>query len=129
MAQDVGIYSLKVARTLFNNFFRAKLYDGLERLIGRLTIVPAIPLDRDQIPADAPKVNGYLLVIVEDADINKDNLIDFEERASLAILKRFATETIAFEHCEFYYPSPAFVFEQKDATAADPLADKIPPEN
>jgi hypothetical protein len=52
----------------------------LNRLIGRLTIVPAMPLDRSQVPPDAPEVKGYLLVIVEDADINKDNLIDFEER-------------------------------------------------
>ena len=57
------------------------------------------------------------------------HLIDFEERTSLAILKRFATEAIAFEHCEFYYPSPAFVFGQKEAAATNPLADKIPPEN
>ena len=129
MTQDVGVYSLKVARTLFQNFYRAKLYDGLNRLIGRLTIVPAMPLDRSQVPPDAPEVKGYLLVIVEDADINKDNLIDFEERTSLAILKRFATEAIAFEHCEFYYPSPAFVFGQKEAATTNPLADKIPPEN
>ena len=91
--------------------------------------VPAMPLDRSQVPPDAPEVKGYLLVIVEDADINKDDLIDFEERTSLAILKRFATEAIAFEHCEFYYPSPAFVFGQKEAAATNPLADKIPPEN
>lgn len=124
------VYSLKVSRTLFNNFYRARLFDSMNRLIGRMTIIPGIPLDRDQVPPDAPKVNGYLLVIVEDADINKDNLIDFEERASLAILKRFSTETIAFEHCEFYYPSPAFVLNQKDALKAEaPTAGKIPTEN
>ena len=116
MTQDVGVYSLKVARTLFQNFYRAKLYDGLNRLIGRLTIVPAMPLDRSQVPPDAPEVKGYLLVIVEDADINKDNLIDFEERTSYALLKRFSTEYFVPQHCQFYYPSPAFVFEQPDST-------------
>ena len=45
----------------------------------------------------------------------KDNLIDFEERASYALLKRFSTEVINFQHCKFYYPSPAFIFEQPDA--------------
>ena len=58
------------------------------------------------------------MVIVKDADINKDNLIDFEERASYALLKRFSTEAIAFQHCQFYYPSPAFIFEQPDATSS-----------
>ena len=68
-----------------------------------------------RVPEDAPSVPAYLLVIVDDADINKDNLIDFEERASYALLKRFSTEAISFQHCQFYYPSPAFIFEQADA--------------
>ena len=41
-----------------------------------------------------------------------------EERARYALLKRFSTEEIAFQHCQFYYPSPAFIFEQPDATTA-----------
>ena len=103
-----GAYSLRLARTLYENVYHAMLYNDLE-------IIPNIPLDRSQVPEDAPEVPAYLLVIVKDADINKDNLIDFEERASYALLKRFSTEVINFQHCKFYYPSPAFIFEQPDA--------------
>ncbi len=108
-------YSLKLARTLFDNVYRAQLLDNNDQCIGHLRIVPTVPIDRSELPEDAPQVNGFIFVIVDDADINKDNLIDFEERTSFAILKRFSTEHIAFEHCEFYYPSPAFIFEQPDA--------------
>ena len=90
-----GAYTLKLSRTLYNDTFRAQLLDENQQVIGHLRIVPG--------------------VLVDDADINKDNLIDFEERASYALLKRFSTEAISFQHCQFYYPSPAFIFEQADA--------------
>lgn len=110
-----GAYTLRLARTLYNEVYRAMLYNENQQPIAKLRIVPNIPLDRSQVPEDAPVVPAFLLVIVDDADINKDNLIDFEERASYTLLKRFSTEVISFQHCQFYYPSPAFIFEQPDA--------------
>lgn len=96
-----GAYSLRLARTLYENVYHAMLYNENQQPIGDLEIIPNIPLDRSQVPEDAPEVPAYLLVIVKDADINKDNLIDFEERASYALLKRFSTEVINFQHCKF----------------------------
>ena len=95
-----GAYTLKLSRTLYNDTFRAQLLDENQQVIGHLRIVPGVPLDRSLVPEDAPSVPAYLLVIVDDADINKDNLIDFEERASYALLKRFSTEAISFQHCQ-----------------------------
>lgn len=108
-------YTVRVTRTLYNNTYRGQLFDENEALIGHIRIIPGLPLDRSQVPEGAPEVPFFLLVIVDDADINKDNLIDFEEKASFCLLKRFSTETAAPQHCQFYYPSPAFVFEQADA--------------
>ena len=108
-------YSVQLVRTLHDNMYRCRLLNENGEPIGDLKIVPVLPTPRDQVPADAPEVQAFLLVIVCDADINKDNLIDFEERTSLALLKRFATESISFQYCEFYYPSPAFIFEQQDS--------------
>lgn len=112
-----GAYQLKLVRTLYDNVYRCRLTDEDQNPVGFLRVIPSIPTDRSQLPEDAPVVPAFLYVIVEDADINKDNLIDFEERTSYALLKRFSTEVVAFEHCEFYYPSPAFVFEQPDAVS------------
>lgn len=102
-------YQLRLQRTLYDNFYRAILSDEMGNTIGMLSIIPNIPLSRSQVPEDAPHVPANLLVIVDDADINKDNMIDFEERATYAILKRFSTEQIAFQQCLFYYPSPKYV--------------------
>lgn len=102
-------YQVRLQRTLHENFYRALLMDEMGNLIGKLSLIPNIPLGRSVVPENAPHVSANILVIVEDADINKDNLIDFEERASYAILKRFTTEEIAFQQCLFYYPSPKYM--------------------
>lgn len=109
-------YTVKVSKTLYQNTYRCVLNNENEEVIGTLRVVPGIPLDRAEVPENAPEVPPYLLVIVDDADINKDNLIDFEERVSYSLLKRFATDYFVPQHCQFYYPSPAFVFEQPDST-------------
>lgn len=109
-------YTLRLAKTLFENIYAAQVLNDNKDVIGKLRIMPCLPVDRSLVPADAPEVSPFLLVIVDDADINKDNLIDFEERVSYALLKRFSTETVAFAHCQFYYPSPAFIFEQPGST-------------
>ena len=65
------VYKLRLARTLYNNFFRARLQDANGEDAGQLLIVPGLPLDRSQLPENAPEADPYLLVIVEDANINK----------------------------------------------------------
>ena len=110
-------YKVKLTKTLYANTYRCQLLNDNEEVLGHLRVLPGLPLERAQVPADAPILPFFLLVIVDDANIDKDNLIDFEERASYALLKRFSTETSSPQHCQFYYPSPAFVFEQKDAVA------------
>ena len=96
------VYKLRLARTLYNNFYRARLQDSNGEDAGQLLIVPGLPLDRSQLPENAP------------ANINKDNVVDFEEGVSRAVLAKFTTETTAFNHCEFYYPSPAFYFAREE---------------
>ena len=105
-------YTIELTKTLYMNTYRGKVITPEQEIIAKLRIIPTIPLERSQVPSDAPKVSLYLLIIVDDADISKENIIDFEEKTSYALLKRFATETISPEHCEFYYPSPAFVFDK-----------------
>ncbi len=93
---NVPVYKLRLARTLYNNFYRARLQDANGEDAGQLLIVPGLPLDRSQLPENAPIADPYLLVIVEDADINKNNVIDFEEGVSRAVLAKFTTETTSF---------------------------------
>ena len=71
---NAPVYKLRLARTLYNNFFRARLQDANGEDAGQL----------------------------------------FEEGVSRAVLSKFTTETTSFNHCEFYYPSPAFYFAQEE---------------
>lgn len=102
--------TLSVARTLYHNTYRCTIKDSNEEVIGLLRIIPGLPLDRSELPEDAPDVPPFLLVIVDDADITKENLLAFEENISVSLLERFATETTRPKYCQFYYPSPAFIF-------------------
>ena len=79
-----GAYTLKLSRTLYNDTFRAQLLDENQQVIGHLRIVPGVPLDRSLVPEDAPSVPAYLLVIVDDADINKDNQINLSLPSALS---------------------------------------------
>ena len=67
-----GAYSLKLARTLYDNVYRCRLINDNQQPVADMRIVPSIPTDRSQVPEDAPVVPAFLLVIVDDADINKD---------------------------------------------------------
>ena len=108
--------TMRITKTLYQNFFSVKLYNDNQQEKGRLRVTPALPLARILVPADAPVKPAYLVVIVEDAEIDKDNLLDFEEQTSLLLLKRFSTPEIVFGFCQFFYPSPAFIFENKNTT-------------
>ena len=106
--------SISVSRTLYHNTYRCTIHDEEKNTIGLLRVIPGLPLERCEVPADAPEVPPFLLVIVDDADVNAQNLIAFEENVSVALLERFATETTRPHYCQFYYPSPAFIFSDKN---------------
>lgn len=96
---------VRLARTLYNNFYRARIQDSEGEDVGMLLIVPGCPLDRSELPENAPKAEPYLIVIVEEAEINEDTVNDFEACISRKILEKFTINTTPFSHCEFYYTS------------------------
>ena len=102
--------TLNVAKTLYHNTYRCTIKDEQQNIIGLLRVIPGLPLAKEELPPDAPEVPPFLLVIVDDADITKENLLTFEENISVSLLERFATETTKPKYCQFYYPSPAFIF-------------------
>ena len=59
---NISLYNLRLARTLYNNFYRARLKDENGQDAGQLLIVPGLPLDRSQLPENAPEAKPYLLV-------------------------------------------------------------------
>ncbi len=58
-------WRIKLARTLWFNMYRAMVEDAVGGYVATLRLIPAIPLDRADVPADAPEVEPYVLVLVE----------------------------------------------------------------
>ena len=52
--QNNNAYNLQLAKTLFENTYAARVLNDNKDVIGKLRIVPCLPLDRSLLPADAP---------------------------------------------------------------------------
>ncbi|VBB06848.1 Hypothetical protein LUCI_2085 [Lucifera butyrica] len=108
LIQDVNL-AVTLARTLWFNTYRGKVTDELDNYLATLRIIPCLPLDRSEVPADAPEVIPYLLVLVEDAVMEAADLIPFESKLSEVLLPQMQREHFRPEFCHFVYPSPSYM--------------------
>jgi len=106
---------IKLARTLWHNTFRAKITDENDAYIASLRIIPAIPLDRADVPPDAPEVQPYIIVLVEDAPgFTIGNIVEYEELISSVLLAELEQHKLTALFCQFYYPSPIEFLDQSN---------------
>ena len=103
---ESGKMALKMAKTLWFNTYRGILSDSMGEYVATVRIIPAIPLDRQDIPDDAPEARPYLTVIVEDAAVPLDQLIEFETAATDILLGTLSREAFKPEFIQFFYPTP-----------------------
>ncbi|SDF08154.1 hypothetical protein [Sporolituus thermophilus] len=99
--------TLQLARTLWLNMYRGKVTDAAGEYLATIRIIAHIPLDRNDVPTDAPVVKPYLTVLIEDASITPATLVEFESELSELLLAKFCSEQFSPEFCQFFYPSPA----------------------
>ena len=104
---ETGGMTLKMAKTLWFNTYRGIFSDALGEYVAAVRIIPAIPLDRQDVPEDAPEARPYLTVIVEDATISLDQLVEFETAATDVLLNALAKEPFKPEFVQFFYPNPS----------------------
>ena len=104
---ETGGMTLKMAKTLWFNTYRGIFSDALGEYVAAVRIIPAIPLDRQEVPEDAPEARPYLTVIVEDATISLDQLVEFETAATDVLLNALAKEPFKPEFVQFFYPNPS----------------------
>jgi hypothetical protein len=98
--------SAKLTRTLWYNTYRGLVSDESGNYIATVRLIPTVPLDRDELPPDAPEVRPYLIVLVEDGAFEAADLTDFERKLSDSLLPQMAQVGFAPEYCLFAYPSP-----------------------
>jgi len=102
-----GTYTLKVAKTLWFNIYRGAIMGSAGEYVATVRIIPGMPLDREEVPADAPEARPYLIVIVEDAKIDLNELVHFESAVTDSLLLTLSRETFKPEFIQFFYPTPA----------------------
>lgn len=99
-------WRLKLTRTLWFNMYRAQVLDASGEFVASIRLIPAIPLDREEVPADAPEVEPYVLALVEDAAFSEDELVEFETKLADEIVVKMAQHDFRPAFCQFAYPSP-----------------------
>jgi len=102
-------WSIRLARTLWFNTYRAQITDTDGNYIATLRLIPTTPLDRADLPPDAPDASAYVLVLVEDATLSEDQLVEFESRVSGLLLEQMTQSDFVPAFCQFAYPSPPHV--------------------
>ncbi|HWQ60777.1 MAG TPA: hypothetical protein VN521_00595 [Negativicutes bacterium] len=105
MENHASGWRIKLARTLWFNMYRAMVEDAAGEYVATLRLIPAIPLDRADVPADAPEVEPYVLVLVEDAVFAEDDLVNFEGEVAGMLLEKVAQPDFNPAFCQFAYPS------------------------
>jgi hypothetical protein len=112
MLDDNTELVVQMARTLWFNTYRCKVTDALDNYIATLRITPIVPLDRSEVPEDAPTVVPFITVLVEDATFGDDEMVKFEIRLSEILIEELKNDNFVPEFCQFFYPSPPHLFEK-----------------
>ena len=106
MFEPEAQYTLQLAKTLWFNTYRGVVNTASGEYLATIRLIPAIPLDRAEVPQDAPHVTPHVVVIVEDASISSDQLIEFEAKTADLLLGLLRRPEFSPESCQFFYPSP-----------------------
>jgi hypothetical protein len=104
---------LTLARTLWFNTYRAKVTSIDDEHIATVRLIPALPLAREEVPENAPVVESYVLVLVEDATVNDDQLVFFETALSNLLHKELLQLDFTPAMCHFFYPSPPHMLKDE----------------
>ena len=116
MFSDELVMTVQLSRTLWFNTFRGKVTDADGTYIASVRIIPTVPLDRSEVPADAPEAIPCLTVLVDDGIITTDDLVAFEAKLAPILLAKFKREDYKPELCQYFYPSPMSMMEPPSNT-------------
>ena len=113
LEMESGNFTLKIAKTLWFNIYRGSIHGAAGEYVATVRIIPGMPLDRSEVPADAPEARPYLIVIVEDATVDLAELVHFESAVTDSLLQTLSREAFKPEFIQFFYPTPSI--EEPDA--------------
>ena len=110
-------YQVQMVRTLWQNTYRGKVTDETGEYVAIIRVILGIPLERSEVPENAPQVAPYLSVHIEEASLNSaEDVIPFETALSDLLLSRLRNDDFLPEYCHFFYPSPTDMLNQQIPT-------------
>ena len=112
--QNQDLYHMNLMRTLWENTYRSTVFNYKEEYVATLRLIFSIPLDRSEVPENAPEVAPVIIVLVEDTILSPLVIVDFEQAMSPILAKRLVSENFQPDRIMYFYPSPADGAETKE---------------
>ncbi len=100
-------YHIDLMRTLWENIYRGTVFNYKEEYVATVRLILSIPLDRSEVPENAPEVNPNIIVLIEDTILSPLEIVGFEEVMSKIIVKKVSGEYFYPDRVMYFYPSPA----------------------
>ena len=100
-------YHFDLMRTLWENTYRGTVFDYKEQYVATIRLILSIPLDRSEVPENAPKVNPSVIVLIEDTILSPLEVVEFEQIMSKIITKKVSSEYFQPDRIMYFYPSPS----------------------
>ncbi len=99
-------YRIDLMRTLWENTYRGTIFNYKEEYVATVRLILSIPLDRNEVPENAPEVAPNVIVLIEDTILSPIDVIDFEQSMSKIIAKKVSNEYFHPDRIMYFYPSP-----------------------
>lgn len=100
-------YHIDLMRTLWENTYRGTVFDYKEQYVATIRLILSIPLDRSEVPENAPEVNPSVIVLIEDTILSPLEVVEFEQIMSKIITKKVSSEYFQPDRIMYFYPSPS----------------------
>lgn len=100
-------YHIDLMRTLWENTYRGTVFDYKEQYVATIRLILSIPLDRSEVPENAPEVNPSVIVLIEDTILSPLEVVEFEQIMSKIITKKVSSEYFHPDRIMYFYPSPS----------------------
>ena len=100
-------YHIDLMRTLWENTYRGTVFDYKEQYVATIRLILSIPLDRSEVPENAPKVNPSVIVLIEDTILSPLEVVEFEQIMSKIITKKVSSEYFQPDRIMYFYTSPS----------------------
>ena len=100
-------YRIDLMRTLWENTYRGTVFDYKEQYVATIRLILSIPLDRSEVPENAPKVNPSVIVLIEDTILSPLEVVEFEQIMSKIITKKVSSAHYPAHRIMYFYPSPS----------------------